>query len=203
MSDGDLLPELYVSEMPWLLNEVQGVRMARSGFSQVLAMGEPFWSFELSTTWLDADDYQVWEQFLIDRRGAASTFLASRHDRPFGKVPVVSDVGLTVSAYSRANSTVSFGNTGAWTATKGDMISYFTAQGGYWLGMAMETKAAAGSAMSALKVHPPPFAPHASTANPRRIRALAEFQIQIPLPMQIVRVDERRVSFSASQIIRG
>jgi hypothetical protein len=203
MADGDLLPDLYIAEMPWKLNELQGVRMARSGKSQVLMMTEPFWSFELFTTWLDAEDYQTWEQFLIDRRGSASTFTAWRQDRPYGRVPVSSDVGLTITAYDRAASTVSFGATGAWTVTKGDPLSYYTAQGGYWHGMAMETKSAVSNAMAALKVHPAPFAPHAETPAPRRIRALAEFQIQLPLPMPIVRVDERRVNFSATQIIRG
>lgn len=203
MSDGALFPETFVNEMAWKLNEVQGVRMARSGFSQVVQMGEPYWSFDLSTTWLDEDDFQTWEAWLIDRRGAASTFTAYRADRQYGRVPVVSDTGLTVTAYDRAASTVSFGGTGVWTASPGDMLSYYTAQGGYWCGMAMETKNAAGNAMAALKVHPAPFAPHATTANPRRIRALAEFQLRMPTPTPIVRVDERRVSFSADQIIRG
>jgi hypothetical protein len=203
VSDGELMPQLQIAEMPWHLNDLQGPRMMRSGLSQVLMMAEPFWSFELSTTWLDADEYQTWEAFLLSREGSASTFTAHRADREYGKVPVGSDVGLTVTAYDRAASTVSFGSTGAWTVTKGDPLSYYTAAGGYWYGVAMETKSAVANAMAALKVRPAPFAPHASTAAPRRIRALAEFQIRQPLPVQTVRFDERRVSFSADQIIRG
>jgi len=203
MADGDILPELYIYEMPWRLNERQGVRMSRSGFSQVTMMAEPFWAIEVISTWLERPDFQTFDGFLTDRQGAASTFLASRHSMPYGIVPVASDVGLTVTAYDRAARTVSFGSTGAWTATKGDMLSFYTAAGGYWCGQAMETKAAAGSAMTALKVYPPPFEPHASLAAPRRIRALAEFQLTLPLAMPTERADERRVSFSANQIIRG
>lgn len=203
MADGALFPETYINEMPWQLIETQGARFMRSGFSQVVQMGEPYWSFDLSTTWLDADDYQTWEAWLVDRRGAASTFTAYRMDRQYGRVPVASDTGLTVTDIDRAASTVTFGGTGVWTASPGDMLSFYTAQDGLWCGMAMETKNAAANVMSALKVHPAPFEPHATTANPRRIRALAEFQLRLPLPVPIVRVDERRLNFSADQIVRG
>lgn len=203
MADGDALPDLYIPNMSWRLVEPQGQRFARSGLSQATLLSEPYWSFNLSTTWLDAADFQTWESWLIDRQGALSTFTAWRQDRPFGAVPVSSDSGLTVSAYDRAARTVSFGSTGTWTATKGDLISYYTAAGGYWLGMAMETKEASGGAMSALKVYPAPFAPHASSAAPRRIRALGEFVVRQPVPDPIILVDERRLVFSADQIIRG
>lgn len=203
MADGDLIPNIYVQNMPWKLNELQGVPMFNSGFSQVTRPVEPFWTFELETTWLDREDFQIWESFLIDRRGAASTFLGWRFSRALGQVPVASDAGLAISAVSRANSTISYTGTGTWTATKGDMLSYYTAQGGYWCGQAMETKAAAGGTMSALKVWPPPFTPHASTAAPRRRFALAEFRLVLPTPEPIERHDERRVSFQAMQVIRG
>ncbi len=202
MADGELMPTL-IADMPWRLVETQGVRMGNSGFSQALGMVEPYWEFEAATPWLKYDQFQDVEGFLLDRRGAMSTFTAYRQSRPYGKVPVSSDTGLTVTAWDRAASTLSFGSTGAWTANRGDPLSYYTEAGGYWLGVAMETKSASGGAMTALKVHPPPFQPHASTPAPRRIRALGEFFIVPPTPMPIERVDERRISFTARQIIRG
>lgn len=203
MADGDLILETGVMDMLWRLQELQGVRMLRSGLSQVNQMSEPFWSFELLTCWLEKPDYQAWDQWLTDRRGSASTFTAWDMSRPNALVPVSSDAGLTVTGYDRAASTVSFGGTGAWTASKGDKVSFYTAAGGYWLGMAMEVKAASGSAMTALKVHPAPFEPHASTPAPRRIRALGEFQLRLPLAQSTNRVDDRRVAFAADQMIRG
>lgn len=203
MADGDIIPNLYVQNMPWKLNELQGVPMFNSGFSQVTRPVEPFWTFSLETTWVNREDFQEWDSWLVDRRGAASPFLAWRMSRPYGIIPVDSDVGLTISAVSRENSTISYASTGTWTATKGDMLSYYTAAGGYWCGQAMETKAASGGTMSALKVWPPPFAPHASTAAPRRRFALAEFRLVLPSPEPVERHDERRVSFQATQVIRG
>lgn len=206
MADGDLMPSFYVNEMPWNLMEEQGVRMQRSGNSQVLRLGEPHWAIEVLTSVIPPGDraaWQTWDAWLTDRRGAASTFLASDLERPKGLVPVASDSGLTVTGIDRAAATVSFGSTGTWTATKGDKVGYYTAAGGYWLGMVMETKSASGGAMTALKVHPPPFTPHASVAAPKRISPVAEFQIRQPKAMPVVRVDDRRVSFTADQIIRG
>jgi len=202
MSAGELFPALQVYDMAWQLSHPQGVRMQRSGNSQVVQMVEPFWTFELQSTWLDADQFQTWESFLHRRKGSAVTFTAHRMDRQYGKVPVVNDTGLTITAVDRANSTVSFGSTGAWTANPGDPLSFYTAAGGYWYGEAQETKAAAGGAMTALAVWPPPFTQHASTANPRRIRALAEFFLS-GMPTKTTRVDERRIAFAATQLIRG
>ena len=201
MADGDLIIGDY-TDMPWKLDRFQGVRMFNSGFNQVNEQAEPRWWFEAVTPWQDKDDFQELDAWIVDREGSASTFVTWRQSRPFGKVPVVSDVGLTVSGWNRADSHVSFGNTGVWTATRGDMISYYTKKGGYWIGMVMETRAASGGNMANLKVKPAPFEPHETLAAPRRIRALGEFQmVGVPTPTE--RVDERRYSFTASQIIRG
>jgi hypothetical protein len=205
MADGDLILDHVVNDMPWRLDVIQGPRMLNSGFSQVTRMAEPRWMFELSTGWMarDSAEFREWDYWLHDRDGAASTFTAFRMSMQNAQVPVSSDVGLTVTAIDRAARTVSFGSTGTWTATKGDMVSFYTAAGGYWIGQAMETKSAVAGAMSALKVRPPPFTPHASLAAPRRIRALGEFQLVLPVPKPIERIDECRINFTASQIIRG
>lgn len=203
MADGDLLPELYIWDMPWKLDRFQGVRMFNSGNSQVNEQAEPRWMIEVATRWLDDADFQEMDSWIVDRQGAGSTFLTWRMSRPFGRVPVVSDVGLSITAVDRAASTISYGNTGTWTVTKGDMLSHYTEAGGYWCGMAMETRAASGGNMLGLKVSPNPWPAHATLAAPRRIRALAEFQLLLPVPTPIERVDERMYNFNATQIIRG
>jgi len=203
LSAGELILEAKVADMPWLLEERQGTRFANSGFSQVLQMAEPRWTFNLATKWLTEAEYQDWQAWISRRRGSAITFTAWRMSQPNARVPVVSDVGLTVTAIDRANNTVSFGGATGWQATAGDMVSYYTAAGGYWCGQVLESKNAVGSAMSALKVWPAPFEPHATTANPRRIRALAEFRLRMPIPMQTERKEERFIAFTADQMIRG
>lgn len=205
MGEGELILNSGdgINEHPWMLDDRQGPRMLNSGFSQVPIMAEPVWYFTVSTCWLTPEQFRKWKGWIARRQGSATTFTAYEFGQPFGKHPVGSDVGLTLTAADRAAGTLSFGSTGAWQASEGDRVSYFTANSGYYVGTVLEDKEAAAGVMADLHVYPPPLPKHVTTPNPRRIRPLGEFFIR-PKSLNVIdRVDERFVSFIADQTIRG
>lgn len=203
MSANELMPNLHVSDMSFTLEDNQSQRASHSGHIQVAKFAPPCWRIQVSTSWLDENDFRTWTAWLQRRKGAIVPFLTHRLSRPNAKIPVSSDAGLAISGINVSNSTISFSGTGTWTASEGDMISYETAAGGYYLGEVIETKSAASGVMTDLKVHPAPYDPHATTPNVKRINAVGQFVLELPVPSQIERIDERFISFTAKQQIKG
>lgn len=201
MSAGELILTDGLQVCDMALRHNQSRRMSSSGASAVVVYGPSRWFLRLETDFLDMAQARAWSAWLARRRGAARTFTAWRILRGYPAGSIGAAEGSAVlSSVNIGASTVTIGSAGAYQARKGDMISYRTANSGYWLGeVTGDVDAASGSAI--LPVEPPPRAPHATTPALRRIKALAEFELATDLdPFEDY--TSRRLSFEAMQVIR-
>lgn len=201
MSNGELIPDIQIKEMAWDLPEKQSSAESRSAFRQVNTLGEPSWTLRLRTTYLTQEQFRLWTAFLTRRRGERFSFTAWRKSRPGPLLGgVASDAALTVESIDAEAGTVTLGNTGTYSASPGDMVGYYTAGNGYWIGEVLAAAIASGGAVT-LSVHPAPLTPHASTPAPRRLQALGEFKM-IGRPEIMEMYDDRWVAFQARQVVR-
>lgn len=201
MSAGALLPCRGIVKAEWTPTVQQTTPETLSGNTDVIELGASFWSVDYEVDLPKRADFDEWAVFLAERDGADFTFTAPRTFRKYpGNGAIVSDVGVSVSAYDPTARTVTFAGVGSHQARLGDMISYRTLGLGYWTGIvrANATPIAGSVVMS---VWPKPVAPHATLAAPRRIEALAEFRITKE-PKWTEAGRRRGVSFSAKQVIR-
>ena len=203
MSVGEFWPEKGVTSCEWTDEHRQGVPAGLSGDSIAVDYGEPFWrvEFEVSMTSRSLLARQ-WSAFIRRREGRKNTFTMNRTFQSFPfRGGVSSDVGLNVSAYSRANSTVTLSGVEAgYQPTVGDMISYFTERQGYYAGEVIADANVAGGSVT-LQVWPAPGAPHPETPSVRRIKAVGEFRVtSAPSPAEAFKSRSFRVT--AEQVIR-
>lgn len=199
--NGELIPSVRAFDQAFRPVHIQSGPETRGGGTAINTLGEPRWAFDLVTRDLTADQLRIWTAWIARRQGRRFTFTAWRMDRPLPQAGgVSSDALLDVGGINRAAGTVSLTGTGAYTASPGDMLSYYTAAQGYWLGEIMAPATAQNDQIT-VEVSHPPLPPHASQASPRRIRALGEFElISHTLTEQ---KDRRSVQISAKQLIRG
>lgn len=204
MANGDLLPVCGIVRDDWSLQHVQSARMSRSGGESTNTLGEPYWTRRIDVKFGGPSmqqDFAEWEAFLISREGNRYSFTAARIFRRKPQAGVTDDTGLSVQSVDRAASTITLAGAGNHSVTIGDMLSFYTADQGYWIGMAMETKTPSAGVVT-VKVHPAPFPPHATTAQPRRTDALGEFRLsETPDIGDAFR--KKAISFTARQVIRG
>lgn len=179
MSAGELAPCLGIIEAVWQRVENQAAVTANDGNADALEIGDPFWKISVRVNIKNRAHFDLWDAFFARRQLHNYTFTMHRTFRPNPRDPLItSDTGLTLSAISAANSTVSFTSFGnGRTAYEGDMISYKTAGDGYWIGMVTEETTADGSGNITIPVWPRPVTQHATTPAPRRIQALGEFRL--------------------------
>lgn len=203
MSAGEIMPTTGVIANPWRLMPLQTARRSRAGSEQVVTLGRSIWMFDAETTTLAADDFRFWLAWLDRRQGSKVTFTATcvGQTRPNG-VPANDDAVISVEDIGIAQSTIRLGNVGASTVLAGDLISYYTAAGGYWAGRATADASASQGAIT-IYVAPPPLPPHASTVSVRRTSAIAEFALSAEPRIEHMPGGSGRVSFSAAQVIRG
>ena len=191
---------LGVTECLFDLQDVQTDVPVASGESITLTTGHPYWMLSIRVETPTRQAKAIWRNWHARQRAARKPFLASRSFSLIPRAGAISDTGLSVSGYNACASTVSLAGAGAWNAKIGDMISYYTAAGGYWLGE-VQAPASASSGNIVVSVLPFPVAPHASLARPRRMYALAEFR----LTGRAARTETHEpdyLEFEARQIIR-
>ena len=183
---------------------VKNLAVPLSGTSVAVDFGEPYWQVECSVDLpVRSDLVREWSAFFKRREGQKHTFTMNRSFQAFpNDRDVGSDVGLDVAAVDRIASAVTLsGLETGYTATAGDMIGYFTARSGFYVGEVLTTVSAAGG-IATLQVWPPPFDAHPTQANPRRIKALGEFRLVSGLgPAEAF--NARRFRFTAEQVVRG
>ena len=174
MTTAEFWPEKGIQRCDWLPVNRDSAPFGLSGDSIAVAYGEPHFTLSVSVAAPPGSQLaRDWSTFMRRRKGRQVTFSANR---PFQSFPVnpaiVSDSTLAVAASDRAASTVTLSGPDSTLSQPSDMIGFFTANSGFYVG---EIVTALGG--GTFEVWPPPFNPHASTANPRRIKALGEFRM--------------------------
>ena len=204
MSAGEQAPCLGIIEARWTPIENQTSVTSNSGEADVIEIGDPFWSIEVNVNIRNRVHFDVWDTFLTRRKLADLTFTMWRSLRPTPRDPAITaDATLSIVSVDSGNSTVTISDVRSVgrKAYPGDMISYRTANNGYWVGQVLAEATYDGSGEATLSVWPRPVAPHASVTAPRRIAALGEFRLT-----EAARVQEgfKRwdIRFRAEQVLR-
>lgn len=203
MSAGEQAPCEGVITSTWQMVDNQTAIVSNSGETDVLELGTPFWEIDVRVDCPNRTNFDVWKAFLARRWSFDLTFTMwhSLRSLPVDRT-ITSDTSLAISGISEVNSTISFTSFGASkTATLGDMISYRTADNGYWVGMVTETTQADVSGVVTVPVWPRPRAVHATTVSPRRLQALGEFRLS-ERPRLRENFKDYSVQFKARQVIR-
>lgn len=179
---------------------MQTERTEASGDSLTLTVGHPRWNVQIRVETPNRQAKRVWRAWVTSREGTKNPFLISRSFSLSPRLGPVIDTGLSISAINAANSTISLEGAGAWSSRVGDMLSYYTAAGGYWVGEILANVTASGGALT-VPVWPFPVAPHATLARPRRNFAFGEFYLTGRLSRQET-AEPDFLEFEARQIIR-
>ena len=199
MSAGELMPYDGVPALAMRLRPQTIMRRSRSGNVQVVRLGPAYWEFSVKTTPLTEDQYGSWLAFLDRREGPMTSFTA--HPMPVGSPLGVdaSNGAATVTSYNAQSKQIVLGNVGATSCLAGDMISYKTAAGGYYLGR-ITSNADANAGSITLTVTPEPVAPNV-TPEVRLTNPIGEFVLSDMYDAP-EGVEVRSVAFSAMQVIR-
>ena len=179
---------------------LQTERTIANGQSVSLTIGHPYWTASMRVETPTRQAKHVWRTWATSRQGARFPFLATRKFSAIPRGGSLTDSGLSISAIHVANSTITLAGAGTYTAKIGDMISYYTAAGGYYLGEITAGGTAVAGAVT-LSVWPYPKEPHATTARPRRMYPLGEFYLTGRLARTETH-DPDYMEFEARQIIR-
>lgn len=203
MSQGEIILTDKLKELTWSPpEERQSEAASRGGNDQVVTFGRPFWRLRATYQNLDDTAYRYLTAWLARRKGSRVTFTCPRLQRRGPLLaPAISNAGLSVVSVDIAAGTVRIGGVGTTTISPGDMVSYYTAALGYWVGEATAT-AVPSSGQVVIPVHPYPQTPHASLAAPRLYEALGEFKL-VGRPQNTEPHTKRHgVSFEAVQVVR-
>lgn len=184
----------------WTLNFLQTERTIANGDSVNLSIGVPYWTAEIRVETPTRQSKAVWRSWLNARQASKVPLLISRAFSLVPRAGSVTDTGLGVSSVHKANSTVTLSGAGTWDAKPGDMLSYYTDAGGYWIGEITAAASASGGAIT-VSVVPTPATPHATLARPRRMYAFGEFVLSGRVQRQET-ADPDYLEFEARQIIR-
>lgn len=179
---------------------VQTDRSEASGDSITLTVGHPRWNVQIRVETPVRQSKRVWRSWITAREGLKNPFLISRAFSFTPRIGPVVDTSLAVASIHVANSTLSLTGAGAWSARVGDMISYYTAAGGYWIGEVTGNVEAVDGALT-VPVWPFPLPPHSTLARPRRNFAFGEFY----LTGRLSRNEDANpgfLEFEARQIVR-
>jgi len=198
----ELAPSFGIVEATWEENDNQTSAFSNDGAGDVLEVAEPFWTINVKVEVISEDHFDEWDAFLARRRlqECSFTIWRSLRVRPRDRL-ILSDAGLALEGINVANSQISLTGYGAGRAASiGDMISYRTLGGGYWVGKVVTPATANGVGAITVNVWPRPWAPHATTPDPRRFRALGEFRLAKP-PKKTQGNKNWRISFEAEQVL--
>lgn len=189
-----------VTECTFRANEVQTSRTLASGGQFSLTIGRPFWTADLRIEAPNRQAFDVVDSWLTARQLSKNPFLLGRRFSSLPRGGSVTDDGLDIVDIDQVNSTITLTGAGAYSARMGDMLSYRTEAGGYYLGQILENKSVAPGFDIELNVWPTPMTPNL-IPNPRRYFAFGEFYID----GRISKSEEngpRYFEFSARQLIR-
>ena len=188
-----------VTECEFVQNNVATERSFNNGSSQVLTTGFPFWTANIRVETPTKQLFAIWDAWITARQGPRYTFLLGRAFRSRPRNGAVTDTGMSISSVNIATGTVTLSGAGTYTAKIGDMISYATAAGGWYIGTVLEEATAVAGAV-ALKVWPTPLAA-AVTPRPRRFEPFGEFSIDGKVSKSETHTPNY-IEFSAKQVIR-
>ena len=182
----------------WVPREVQSASFARSGASQVVEMGSPFWEISLRYENLTDADARIATAWLARRRGRLIPFWAFRPSRrTLLADPKANNVGADPSNYSAAAKSFDIDTT---AASVGDMVSYIDQYSRNFVGEITEVVSQGGSSAT-VKTFPPAPQPHATPAG-RWFEAFGAFELDPESVNFTDPVDGRRnLSFTARQVI--
>lgn len=201
MSAGELIPCRGIVGADWQPMNQQATPETLSGESDVLELGPSYWVVDFEVECPTREDFDTWSAFLARRGGAAVTFTAPRTFRKLPRDPsVLSDSGVSLTSIDIGARTITLGGVGASKAYAGDMVSYRTLGGGYYIGQVQADTTAVGGSITLL-VWPEPAAKNAVAPLPRRIEALGEFRLD-GAPRWSGEWRRRGVRFTAKQVIR-
>lgn len=189
-----------ITDSLWELNFIQTERTIASGDNINLTIGQPYWTAEIRVETPTRQAKSLWRAWHAARQGSRVPLLISRAFSLIPRGGSVNDTGLSVSSVHKANSTITLAGAGTYTAKPGDMISYYTDAGGYWVGEVTAEATASGGNVT-IPVVPTPATPHATLARPRRMYAFGEFFLTGRTQRQET-ADPDYFEFSARQIIR-
>ena len=191
-----------ITEAEWRPQWLQTTRHTNGGDTTTLTLGVPYWIVDVRIDTASRQAFRRWDAWINSRRASKVPFLMAPTFRMFPEDQTpLSDAGLTVSATDPGASTVSLSGAGSYTAHPGDMLSYYTAYGGFWFGQVTEEATATGGSIT-IPVTPYPFPAHASQSRPRRIIPAAEFYLSDD-PGRTGNPTTNFLEFEARQFIRG
>jgi len=201
MSAGELIPCRGIVGAEWQPVNQQAAPETLAGESDVLELGPSYWVVDFEVECPTREDFDTWSAFLARRSGAAVTFTAPRTFRKLPRDPLIlSDSGVSLPVVNSSGGTITLSGVGTGKAYAGDMVSYRTANNGYYIGQVQYDATPSGGSIT-LSVWPEPMAKHATTPSPRRIEALGEFRLD-GAPRWSGEWRRRGVRFTAKQVIR-
>ena len=203
MSQGELILTDKLKEMSWQSpEERQSDPSSFGGNDQVIIYGRPFWRIRFIYDQLNDASYRALTAWLARRKGSRVTFTSPRLDRRRPLLaPSLTNTGLSVVSVNISAGTVTIGGVGTTQISAGDMVSFYTAASGYWIGEATANAAPSGGQV-VIPVHPYPQTPHATLAAPRLYEPLGEFKLA-GQPQNTSRHTKRAsVAFEAIQVVR-
>lgn len=207
MSVGEYWPEWGVQSNEWTLNRRDSAPAALSGNSIAVPLGEPFWTIDVRVEVPQRSALaREWSAFFARRQGRKNSFTANRSFQSFPARLAESGMppaNATATAIDRADSTVNVSNANgsAWRMAQSDMIGFYTAQQGYYIGEVTAILSANDTAQR-VRVEPPPFPPHATQDAFRAVKAVGEFRLD-RAPRLTETSSRRAWTFTATQVIRG
>lgn len=179
MFSRELAPSYGIIDASWERNENQTAQFSNEGDSDVLEIGDPFWTIDVKVTITSREQFDEWDSFLARRNLSENSFLMWRSLRVRPRdLLITSDAGLILASVNEGSSQITLAGYGAGRqAHYGDMIGYRTAANGYYAAQVVAPATADGSGNITVSVWPRPMAPHDTTPDPRRFQALAEFRL--------------------------
>lgn len=205
MSAGEQAPGFGIVEATWEKIDNQTDTVGNSGASDPLEIGDPLWRGEIAVNLKDRAQFDLWGAFFSRRKLRTYSFIMPRTFRRKPRdASIASDVGLVLTSIDVAGSALVLSGWGAGKAAHyGDMISYRTANGGYYIGEIQAEATADSAGAISVEVWPRPRAMHATQAarDPRRIDALGEFKLLDRPDIREKRADWS-IKFDFEQVLR-
>jgi len=203
MSVGEFWPEKGVQSCEWILNYRDSAPSALSGNSIAVPLGEPYWTIDVTVevparSLLDSQ----WAGFFARREGKRNSFTANRSFRSFPASGMTPDEDAYIADFNRTTGMIQINDIGLYLAKAGDMIGYFTAQSGFYVGEIKTVNVSSPGSPLVVLATPPPFPFHPTTPSLRLIKAAGEFRMDRQ-PRPIEKSSRRSWSFKATQVVRG
>lgn len=192
MSSGELFLTKGLKSCNWRLEQRQTAQFSRSGSSQIITLGRPFWRVEFEYENLVDADYRALTAWLSRRKGGEINFSAYRPDR---EAPLNGSAS-TSATISTSSDEITVTPSPAADLILGDMIAYTTADSTRFVGEITEIVSAPNNTQ-VVKTEPPALE-YGSTPSLGRAYGLFRVEpdsITVSEPYDIT----KRVRFTARQ----